>query len=74
LDLPQITKVVKGKGNLAAFGAWIATFGCERPLSLPHGTPKGRIKILSMAYAATLHAPEFLAEARKSKFIINYVS
>ena len=72
--LPQITKLIKGKDNLVAFRAWVASYEYQRPLSLPPGTPKSRLNILRKAYAATLKDPQFLAEAKKSKLIINYVS
>jgi len=73
-DLPQITKVIKGKDNLAIFNAWVGTFEFQRPLSLPPGTPKDRLEILRKAYRAALQDREFLAEAKNSKLIINYVS
>jgi tripartite-type tricarboxylate transporter receptor subunit TctC len=41
---------------------------------LPPGTPKERLSILRKAFKATLEDPEFLAEAKKSKLIIDYVS
>ncbi len=41
---------------------------------LPPGTPKEQLSILRKAYKATLEDPEFLAEAKKSKLVIDYVS
>jgi len=73
-NLPQITNVIKGKDNLATFNAWMATYQFQRPVSLPPGTPKSRLNILRKAYAAVMKDPQFLAEAKKSKLIINYVS
>ena len=73
-NLPQVTSVIKGEDNLATFNAWMATYQFQRPLSLPPGTPKSRLNTLRKAYAATLKDPQFLAEAKKSKLIINYVS
>jgi len=72
--IPQITERIKGKENLATFTAWAQQYNFMRPLSVPPGTPKDRINILRKAYKATLHDPEFLAQAKKSKLIINYVS
>ena len=72
--LPQMTDVIKGAENLATFRAWHAVYEFQRPLSLPPGTPKSRLNILRKAYGATLKDPQFLAEAKKSKLIINYVS
>ncbi len=73
-NIPQITERIKGKENLATFMAWSRQYDFQRPLSVPPGTPKDRINILRKAYKATLHDPEFLAQAKKSKLIINYVS
>ncbi len=73
-NLPQVTNVIKGKDNLATFNAWMATYQFQRPISLPPGTPKSRLNILRKAYAAVMKDPQFLAEAKKSKLIINYVS
>ncbi len=73
-DLPQIANVIKGKDNLATFNAWMATYQFQRPVSLPPGTPKSRLNILRKAYAAVMKDPQFLAVAKKSKLIINYVS
>jgi len=72
--LPQMTDVIKGADNLATFRAWHTVYEFQRPLSLPPGTPKSRLNILRKAYAATFKDPQFLAEAKKSKLIINYVS
>ncbi len=73
-DLPQVTEIIKGKDNRAAFIAWVRQYDFQRPLALPPGTPKDRINILRKAYRATLQDPEFLQQAKKSKLIINYVS
>lgn len=45
-----------------------------RPFVLPPGTPKGRVAILRQAFAATLRAPEFLADAKKGNLDINPLS
>ena len=73
-NLPQVTNVIKGKDNLSTFNAWMATYQFQRPISLPPGTPKSRLNILRKAYAAVMKDPQFLAEAKKSKLIISYVS
>ncbi len=73
-DLPRLTEVIKGKENEAILNAWLPQYNFQRPLSLPPGTPKERLSILRKAYKATLKDPQFLADAKKSKLIINYVS
>lgn len=72
-DLPRLTEVVKGK-DLAVMKAWVGQYEFQRPFSLPPGTPKDRLQMLRGAYKATLEDPEFLADAKRSKLIINYVS
>lgn len=73
-DLPRLTEVIKGKENRAIVNAYLQQYNFHRPLSLPPGTPKERLSILRKAFKATLKDPEFLAQAKKSKLIINYVS
>jgi len=73
-DLPRLTEVVKGKENRAIVNAWLPQYDFQRPLMLPPGTPKERLSILRKAYKATLKDPAFLAEAKRSKLTINYVS
>jgi len=73
-DLPRLTEVIKGKENRAIVNTWLQQYNFQRPLMLPPGTPKERLSILRKAYKATLEDPEFLAEAKKSKLLIDYVS
>ncbi len=73
-DIPRIKDVVKGKGNQAMLNAWLQTYNFQRPMSLPPGTPKERLNILRRAFKATLEDPAFLADAKKSKLSIQYVS
>jgi len=72
-DLPRLNTIVKGK-NLAIMTAWLQQYNFQRPLMLPPGTPKEQLSILRKAFKATLGDPRFLAQAKKSKLIINYVS
>ena len=72
-DIPRLTEVTKGT-KLALVKAWLHQYSFQRPLTLPPGTPKERLSILRKAFRATLKDPKFLAEAKKSKLIINYVS
>ncbi len=73
-DLPRFIEVAKGKENRAILNAYLPVYNFQRPLSLPPGTPKERLSILRKAFKATLKDPQFLAEAKKSKLTINYVS
>ena len=72
--LPRLYDVIKNKKGKAMVKAWLPQYGFQRPLSLPPGTPKERLVMLRKAFKATLNDPQFLAEAKKSKLIITYVS
>ena len=41
---------------------------------MPPGVPKDRVEILRKAFKETFEDPEFLAEAKKTKLELNYVS
>ena len=58
----------------ASVRAWFAAREFQRPLSLPPGTPKDRLNILRKAFTATVKDRRFLAVARRSKLLIDYVS
>jgi hypothetical protein len=73
-DLPRLTEVIKGTENQAILNAYLLSYNFERPFMLPPGTPKEQLSILRKAFKATLEDPEFLAEAKRSELVINYVS
>jgi tripartite-type tricarboxylate transporter receptor subunit TctC len=73
-NLPQFTKAIKGKENLAAFKAWLNPYEFFRPIALPPETPKDRVQILRTALKSTMEDPEFLKEAKKSKLDVAYTS
>ncbi|MFQ5850429.1 MAG: Bug family tripartite tricarboxylate transporter substrate binding protein [Candidatus Binatia bacterium] len=73
-DLPLIPKVIKGQDNRATYNAWVAVREFQTPFTVPPGTPKGRLNILRKAFKVTLEDPGFLADTRKSKLAIRYVS
>jgi tripartite-type tricarboxylate transporter receptor subunit TctC len=70
----QFTKVIKGADNLAAFKAWVNQYEFQRPLMVPPNTPKDRLEILRAAMQKTLTDATFLAEAKKSKMLIDNVT
>ena len=73
-DVPRVQDLVKGGDNVAMLTAWAVQYNFQRPLTLPPGTPGERIAAWRAAYAATLEDPAFLADARKSKLNVVYVS
>jgi tripartite-type tricarboxylate transporter receptor subunit TctC len=73
-DIPTFSEVIKNKSNQLAYNAWNASNEFARPFSVPPGTPKERLEELRRAFAATMKDPEFIADAKKSKLDLNYVS
>jgi tripartite-type tricarboxylate transporter receptor subunit TctC len=72
--LPLIPEIIKGEDNLSAYNTWVGTFEFQRPFMVPPGTPKERLQILRKGFADTMKDPEFIAEAKKSKLQITYVT
>jgi hypothetical protein len=73
-DLPQYTKVIKGEENVKAFKAWANQYDFQRPLMVPPKTPKDRLQALRSGLQKTVADGEFLAEAKKSKLVIDKVT
>jgi len=46
----------------------------NRPYVLPPGTPKERVQLLRKAFMDTMNDPEFLADAKKSKLVLDPIS
>ena len=72
-DIPLFSDVLKGE-HLAAFDAWNGQNQITRVYTLPPGTPKERVATLRKAYKAVMEDPAFLAEAKKARLNIDYVS
>jgi tripartite-type tricarboxylate transporter receptor subunit TctC len=72
--LPLMPEIIKGDDNISAYNTWVGTFEFQRPFMVPPGTSKERLQILRRAFAETMKDPEFVAEAKKSKLQITYVS
>jgi hypothetical protein len=72
--LPLMPEIIKGEDNLSAYNTWVGTYEFQRPFMVPPGTPKERLQLLRKAFADTMKDPEFVAEAKKSKLEITYVS
>ena len=76
-DLPQLKDVVKAKAGeegAAILKTWLTQEEFKRPFSVPPGTSKDRLLTLRKAFKAALEDPEFLADAKKSKLDVTYVS
>jgi hypothetical protein len=73
-DLPLFKDIIKDPKKLAIYKAWADQMEFQRPLALPPGTLKERLEPLRKALADVLKDKELLAEAKKSKLVITYVS
>jgi tripartite-type tricarboxylate transporter receptor subunit TctC len=72
--LPRVTDLVQGKDNVEMLNAWAVQYNFQRPVTLPPGTPKEVLAAWRKAYADTLKDPAFLADAKRSKLNVVYVS
>jgi tripartite-type tricarboxylate transporter receptor subunit TctC len=70
----EYIKAKAGKDGVDLYNTWVNQYEFQRPLVLPPGVPKERVEILRKAFKATMEDPEFLAEAKKSKLKLDYVS
>jgi tripartite-type tricarboxylate transporter receptor subunit TctC len=73
-NVPLFNEVLKDPNHLNTYKAYMAQMEYQRPLTVAPGTPKDRLEILRRAFKATLGDPEFLAEAKKAKLDVTYVS
>jgi tripartite-type tricarboxylate transporter receptor subunit TctC len=73
-NLPLFKDVIKDPKKFAIYKAWADQMEFQRPLALPPGTPRERLEILRKALGDVLKDKELLAEAKKSKLVITYVS
>ena len=63
-----------GKDGVQLYNAWVNQYEFQRPFVAPPGVPDDRVNLLRKAFAATLQDPQFVAEAHKSKLVIEHVS
>ena len=70
----SLFKDVLNEEALKLYNSWAFQMAFQRMLALPPGTPKDRLEILRTAYEKTLKDPKLLAEAKKAKLVVTYVS
>jgi len=70
----QFTDIIKDKEDLSVFKGFLNAYRFYRPLALPPGAPQEQLSTLQTALAETLADPQFLAEAKKAKLDIKYIS
>ncbi len=66
-------KAKGGKDGVELYNAWVNQYEFQRPWVAPPSLPKDRLEILRKAFKDTLADPEFVAEAKKSKLVMEYV-
>jgi len=67
-------KAKAGKDGVELYNAWINQYEFQRPWVMPPSVPKDRVAMLRKAFKDTFADPEFLAEAKKTKLTVEYVS
>jgi len=73
-NVPLFDEALKEEANVSTYKAYMAQMEYQRPLTVSPGTPRERLEILRQAFRATLADPEFMAQAKKFKLDITYVS
>jgi tripartite-type tricarboxylate transporter receptor subunit TctC len=73
-DVPLVTEFAKTDAQRQLLRLIFARQVMGRPYLAPPGVPRDRAEMLRNAFAATLHDPDFLADAEKSQIEINPVS
>lgn len=76
-DVPLTRDYIKakaGKEGVELYNAWINQYEFQRPWVMPPGVPKDRIEMVRKAFKETMQDPEFVAEAKKGKLEMEYVS
>ena len=69
-----VKDVIKDPSDMQAYRAYMSQMEFSRPLTIAPGTPRERLEILRRAFKATLSDPEFLAQAKRLRLDIDYVS
>ncbi len=70
----EYIKAKAGDDGVALYNTWVNQYEFQRPLTMPPGVPSYRVEIMRKAFKATFEDPEFLAEAKKTKLELDYVS
>ena len=73
-NLPLFNEVIKDKSTLTLWNAFNTQNEITKAYSVAPGTPKERLDILRKAFAATMKDRQFLADAKKSKLNVTYVT
>jgi len=75
-DVPLTRDYIKaksGKDGVELYNAWVNQYEFQRPWVTAPGVSAERMATLRNAFKATMEDPEFIAEAKKSKLVMEYV-
>ena len=70
----EYIKAKSGDDGVNLYNAWVNQYEFQRPWVTPPGLPADRLALLQKAFKETLADPEFVAEAKKTKLEMEYVS
>jgi tripartite-type tricarboxylate transporter receptor subunit TctC len=73
-NVPLFSEVLKDDIHASTYKAYMAQMEYQRPLTVAPGAAKERLEILRRAFKATLEDAEFLAQAKRLRLDITYVS
>ena len=76
-NVPLTRDYIKSKAGpdaVSLYNSWVNQYEFQRPWVMPPEVPQDRVEILRKAFKETFEDPEFLAEAKKTKLELTYVS
>ncbi|MGE0853885.1 MAG: Bug family tripartite tricarboxylate transporter substrate binding protein [Hyphomicrobiaceae bacterium] len=74
LEVPRLVDLAKNDDDRRMMATVTATNVIGRSILAPPGVPSERVKVLRAAFDATVHDPDFLAQAKKSRLDVNAMS
>jgi hypothetical protein len=73
-SLPVDEELATSPVGKAIMGIRAAPLAIGRAVAAPPGTPADRVKLLREAFAKAVKDPEFIAESKKAKIEVGYIS
>jgi tripartite-type tricarboxylate transporter receptor subunit TctC len=73
-DVPAISEYAKDERTKQILALVFSPQAMDRPVLLPPGTPKDKVDALRKAFKEAVEDPRFIAEAKKQKLEVDYVS
>ena len=73
-DVPAVSEFAKDERTKQILALIFSPQAMDRPVLLPPGTPADKIAALRKAFKEAVEDPAFIAEAKKQKLEVDYVS